>query len=935
MGPNRKSVQTTTHRQGDTAKAPPSARREPLHLHKLFPPPDRPNGVRREGIVGALLSPNSAPVVVLQAPAGYGKSTALRQVKSAWDNLGQLSGWLTFDEADNDSRRFTIHFEALLTRLAGTSETFKEDPPGNHAGPLDVGAQATDDAYTRRTDWVVDHLAALGRSVALFFDDFQFLSDPALLKLFSEIFERVPPGVRIFVGTRSVPEVGLARLMVNGQAAVLRPEELRFTASEVDVFFSSVEAEPMTPDEVARIYKLSEGWPAALQLYRLSMRDPAVRQMLGDFSSRRPRELADYLADNVLALQLPGVQDFLLRTSLLSRLSAPLCNAVTGRPDSQEMLHLLERTGLFVRRLDLDGSWFEYHNLFGSFLAEQMMGRNAELAIEVHRCAAMWHLHHGDFESTVRHALACGDVGLAADTLDEWCSSLVSGAMLITVERWCDRLPFDEIASRPSLAIKCAWALCFLRRWEKLQPLLTLLTAREKSHVTQADPSTVLSMVAVARDDFLEAFRLVRGIPIEAHRKRGFEAFEVAAAANLTAFMEIGYGHAEATREALAIARMQSERSDATFSSGYTAGVSGVELLLQGRLPESVEHLRGALSELRFNVTHSHASGAIASCYIWSLYEANELDTAEAVFSQWHDTIEQSALLDFLAAAQISMVRIHDVRGSPVRAQEVIDEAASIARANGWTRYLRMLRWERVRRALLQGDLSRAEAIAEAGSSGARNDPDAPLLFSENLEDESLGQIRLAIYTDQLDLAKELLQREAGRSCVMRFREIKLGLLEAQRYQRKGSRNLAQRSLYETLQLAAPGRYVRCFLDEGEPVLSMLREMYQGIVSHDTDSLVASQGADKAFIEELLRSSGTDLSRSQTSGRSGLLEPLTDRETKILMLLANGVSNKEMAGRLFVSENTIKFHLKHIYSKLAVASRLQAVASARDLGLIK
>lgn len=924
MGLNRKSVRSATQQTVETPATAPSTRREPLHLHKLFPPPDRPNGVRREGIVNRVLSPGSAAVMVLQAPAGYGKSTALRQIKSAWDNQEQLSGWLTFDEADNDARRFTIHFEALLQRLSGTGTATLENAP-----------QVSDDAYTRRTDWVVDHLAALGRPVALFFDDFQCLTDPSLLRLFSDIFERVPPGVRIFVGTRSVPELGLARLMVNGQATVLRAEELRFNASEVDTFFSGVEADPATADEVARIYQLSEGWPAALQLYRLSMRDPAVRQLLGDFSSRRPRELADYLADNVLALQLPGVQDFLLRTSLLSRLSAPLCNAVTGRSDAQDVLQLLERTGLFVRRLDLDGRWFEYHNLFGSFLAEQMMDRDAELATEVHRRAAEWLLQHGDLESTVRHALACGDVGLAADTLDEWCSSLVSSGMLITAERWCDRLPFDEIAARPSLMIKCAWALCFLRRWEKLQPLMTLLTAREKFHLAHADPSTVLSMIAIGRDEFLEAFRLVRGIPIEAHRKRGFEAFEVAAAANLTAYMELSYGRAEATRDALATARMQGERSEATFSSGYTSGVLGVDLLLNGHLPESVEHLRGALSELRFNVAHSHASGAIASCYIWSLYEANELDAAEAVFRQWHDTIEQSALLDFLASAQISMLRIHDVHGAPDRAQQVIDEAESIARANGWSRYLRMLRWERVRRALLLGDLSRAKAIAQAGSSGRRDDADAPLLFAENFEDESLGQIRLAIYTDQMTLARELLQRESGRSCVMRFREIKLALLEAQWHQRKRARNLAQRVLNKALQLAAPGRYIRCFLDEGEPVLSMLREMYQSIVTHNMDDILSHQGVDKSFIEELLRSSGTDLSRGPASTRTGLLEPLTDRETKILMLLANGVSNREMAVRLIVSENTIKFHLKRIYSKLAVASRLQAVASARDLGLIK
>jgi LuxR family maltose regulon positive regulatory protein len=279
------------------------------------------------------------------------------------------------------------------------------------------------------------------------------------------------------------------------------------------------------------------------------------------------------------------------------------------------------------------------------------------------------------------------------------------------------------------------------------------------------------------------------------------------------------------------------------------------------------------------------------------------------------------------------MARIHDVRGRPSKARAALDEAEAVGHSNDSRRYLRMLGWERVRRALLSGDIERAHTIAAANATPEGSPPVEWLLFSEDLEGESLGRIRLAIHTDAFELAAEQLQAEFTRQRGRDFRQIKLYLLDAQLHYRKGSRNMAQRSLRRALQLAAPGRYIRCFLDEGEQILGMLREEYQSLV--DSGGREVQQGTDRSFVEQLLQASGTDLSRNAFQNNSRSLEPLTDREKEILIFLANGVSNKEMAARLFVSENTVKFHLKNIYSKLAVASRLQAIASARELGLVK
>ncbi len=333
------------------------------------------------------------------------------------------------------------------------------------------------------------------------------------------------------------------------------------------------------------------------------------------------------------------------------------------------------------------------------------------------------------------------------------------------------------------------------------------------------------------------------------------------------------------------------------------------------------------------HVDRSAAAASLAPCYIWALYEADELNAAEALFGKYNDIIAGSTLLDFLAVAQISMARIHDIRGRRSEGVAVLDEAEGIAHLNDWPRYLRMVSWERVRRALLSGGLQHADAIAAAITASKSAAPDDWQMFSEDLEGESLGRIRLAIYRDRFDLAKEYLDREFARQRGRVFRHAKLFLLDAQLQLRKGSRNAAQRSLRKALRLAAPGRFIRCFLDEGQSVLGMLSEEYQSLI--DSGGREVPQSADRGFIERLLQASGAELSRPATPANAFPFEHLTGHEKRILIFLANGVSNREMAGRLFVSENTVKFHLKNIYSKLSVSSRVQAITVARNLGIVK
>lgn len=475
-----------------------------IATHKLFAPQEFLGSVRRAAILERILAADCPRVVLLQAPAGHGKSTLMQQAHSALRASGVLTAWLSFDEADNDVRRFVLHLEAMLAALDGKVPALPE--------PSVVGSGSN-----ARSEWFTNRLYASGAPVALFFDEFQTVGGRSALAFFRNLLEHVPEQVRIFIGSRTVPDIGFARLVVNRQALVLRGDELRFTPAEVGQFFAATRELDMQPSEVEAIYDRTEGWPAALQLYRLSLARAEVRSSLRDISNSRPHQLADYLADNVLALQSPHLREFLLRTSLLSRLSAPLCDAVMGREGSQLILKELESSGLFLRSLDAELRWFRYHTLFSSFLSEQLREESEDSIPEVHRRASRWYREHRIYDEALHHALSARDYSGAVDIFDIWASQLVMDGDLMTIERWYDRVPLEELQRRPTLVIKVAWALAFLRRHEKLNPIIKLLEQmpRQPRPGDPADPVVVRSMMMILQDEPQAAFEIASLIDLD------------------------------------------------------------------------------------------------------------------------------------------------------------------------------------------------------------------------------------------------------------------------------------------------------------------------------------------------------------------------------------------------------------------------------------
>jgi LuxR family maltose regulon positive regulatory protein len=893
-----------------------SSRSEILR-YKFIAPTPYPGAVWRSTLLERLLREPAYRLVLIQAPAGHGKSTLLQQARTVSLRNDVDCGWLSFDEADNDSTRFWTHVQAVVNQATG-----QPAPAGTIHGS----------SGPRQIHSLSNKLAARDRHVRLFFDEFQAVIDEELVAAFRDLLDAMPTNVTVYIGTRAMPDLGMARRIVNNEAVVLHADDLRFSTEETSEFFRHSSGAPLTGEELVRIHRQTDGWPAALQLFRLSLGTSAARAALDEAAPYKSRELADYLAQTVLRSQPPDIQHFMRVTSVLKHLTAPLCDMLTGRSDSQKVLPFLERSGLFLRCLDPDTCWFRYHTVFSSHLADELRRDNPQLVGRVHRLAAEWFQQEGLQEEAFYHAVAAGEFPLAADIMTAWSERLIVAGHLSTVERWADELPPDLIARRPDLAVRIAWAFVFLRRHDKLRALLPAL---ESSSEHGVDSTVVRSMLAVVVDDMQRAFELAEHAP--AHRTAddgSFAAFELGAATNARSYRALAAGDIVEAHDLLLQAHSFNLRGNAAFSEGYSGAIKGVSLLLEGRLQDALTHYNTALPDHLRAMEQSLGAAALAACYVHALYEAGDLDTAALLFQQYRDLISGGVLLDFLALGYTTMVRLHDARGEFDAAEQMLLDAEQIGHTAGWSRLLRIAAMERARRLLISGNIRGArKASRRARSFPLLNLPQGWNVLSEIVEGDVIGRIRIAVHRGQTRYALVMLEPQIAEAERKRrtYRLIKLLVLEALAYHGSGRTNFARRRLLNALQLAAPGAYVRLFADEGERLLDLLGD---DPAAYGCSADSPEPGSVAALVSRLVGTSTPGSARIAPPGAAQLLEPLTEREKNVLAYLVDGASNGEVAKRIFVSENTVKFHLKNIYSKLSVSNRMQAITAARQLSLL-
>ncbi len=398
--------------------------------------------VERQRLRARLDAATEARLVLVSAPAGFGKSTLLAD----WLGRGDARGaWLSLDARDNDIVRFARYLAAATARLTGGTE----DPPAFDARSFDPELALAG---------MLDRLAAAGDRVVLVLDDYHLIDEPVIHRLVASLIERLPPGARLAIATRADPPLPLARLRARGELLEVRAEDLRFTPDEAAALVRSTGVD-LPPGEVEELTDRTEGWAAALRLAAVSLRGrPDHAELVRRFGASH-RYVLDYVVEEVLAGLPRETQEFLLRTAILDRLCGPLCEVVAGQGDGQERLEELERANLLIIPLDDERRWYRYHALFGEILRARLWTLHPDEVAELHARASAWHEERGDDDEAIGHALQSGDLGRAGRIVALASGRHVSAGELSTVRRWLDVLPPGVVRNHAQLSTSYAWCL--------------------------------------------------------------------------------------------------------------------------------------------------------------------------------------------------------------------------------------------------------------------------------------------------------------------------------------------------------------------------------------------------------------------------------------------------------------------------------------------
>ena len=898
---------------------------------KLHVPGLQPGFVPRLRLVEALGEGLARQLILVCAPAGFGKTAVLAD----WARRGRWPvGWLSLDAGDNDPARFWRHAVAALDRARpGIAE---------RVGLL-LGQPASASFEPLVTALVNELADQPGEDdLLLVLDDYHLVSSEPVHTSVAFLLEHLPPGLHLVLASRADPPLPLARLRGRGQLAELRATELRFTSEEAAALLREA-AGPGLPNAVAAaLAARTEGWAAGLQLAALSLRGQADAAGFVAAFTGSNRYVLDYLADEVLAGQTEQVRTFLLETSVLERLSGELCDAVTGRTGSQALLEQVERAGLFLVPLDEVRGWWRYHHLFADLLRARLQQEQPGQVVQLHRNAAAWYEGHGLPDDAVRHAVAAGEMVWAARLIEQHFDAVYSlrgeGA---TLQRWLAALPAELVQARPRLLVAQAWMALAGGEAGSAEGLLD---AAERAPAAAADEPFEPSVGKSAS--------LLVSVPVRIALLRAYLAELRGDAEGTAAFASqalAGIGESEwllasVTRTHLAIAEWlhgrlaEAERAFASGSAGWQAAGQptitawrcyelGQVQRAQGRLDAAVRTCQQALE-----ITAPPARPplpAAGPAYVGLgevAYERNELDTALRHVTEGIALCRQFVYTPPLAAGLVTLAWIRQATGDPAGALEAIGEAMQAAPIPAGL--LNPVPAQRARLLLAQGNLDAAARWTTDRGLAADDEPDYPR------ERGHLVLARVLLAQDRPGQALALLDRlhAAALSQDRIGSVIEAGALRALALAASGEEADAVDTLAGVLTLACPQGYVRVFADEGAPVAALLGRL----VAAQRTETAAARRVPLGCLSRLLQA--FDVQRSApgvpAAAVPGMVEQLTARELEVLGLLAAGRSNQAIAAELVITLDTVKKHVTHVLDKLGAANRTEAVARARQLDLI-
>jgi LuxR family maltose regulon positive regulatory protein len=893
------------------------------------------------------------PLTLITAPAGFGKTTLVASCAAA---CGMPVAWLSLDKDDNRTGRFLRYLVAALREADPTI--------GTEAAQLLAAAREAPPQVILTS--VINDLDAARKEMALVLDDYQFISSQAVHEHVAFLLDHCPTTFHLAIVTRSDPPLPLARLRARGQTVELRAADLGFTEPEAAQFLNDVMGLRLDIASVAVLKERTEGWIAGLQMAALalegtlSLRDRQdIPGFITGFSGTN-RYILDYLLEEVLASQPSEIQRFLLHTSILERLTAPLCDAVidgqgpresrnqeirdrTRFPDSpipdtkvstsQSILEYLERANLFLVPLDDERIWYRYHHLFADLLRAQLQkSLGAEGVAQLHVRASEWHAQHGSTLEAIKHASAASDEERVERFVEQNYMELVSRGEQAELRYWTGKLSKEVVYRRPWLCIYEAYSHSWFGELDEADWLLEEAEKHIRSETLAPEVRAmhghlayVRSRITAMRGDIQRAIEFCLeardcvpdsnvALQLDTRITLGYEYFMAGDYANAGPILQ------ETIRAGIA--------AGAVINTVAAACVLARLYALQGELKQSYDTYQLAAQSIpEPSGQHLGARSLVKAGMADLLCEWNDLEAALVHMKEGLALLPFWDKADDWALAYVTLARIHLAQANGSDATEAVEKAAQIIQTRGvFSEARQAVEMAQVKLWLAHGDLQTASRWA--ASREERLGSDDRFQFENELA--HITQARVFLVLNKPDEALALLSQleETAQAAGRMGRVIEILALEALAMRAIGDSEHALLALTKGLTLAEPEGYVRVFVEEGQPMRLLLaqwlvgadagplREYALGLLSHFAESFVNTAAQEKA------------------SPASELAEPLSQRELEVLHLMALGRTNQEIAQQLVVARGTIKAHAASIYRKLDVANRTEATARARQLGIL-
>ncbi|MBV7331159.1 LuxR C-terminal-related transcriptional regulator [Chloroflexi bacterium TSY] len=922
---------------------------------KFYIPPSRPELVPRPRLRERLNGGLHHKLTLVSAPAGFGKTTVVGDwVRSLAESSADQSpmfveqvcaAWLSLDENDNDPNLFFTYFTTAIQQVL----------PDIGQMLLERLQAAQPPAFTALLTTFINDMDALSSKLVLVLDDYHVIQNAAVHAAINFLLDHLPPQIHLMMIARSEPPLSLARLRARGQMGEIRVDDLRFTSEEAIPFLNHALGFNLSMEETATLESRTEGWIAGLQLaaiaiksYRASQPHSLTQsplststqddQNVSDFIATFAGDdhyIVDYLMEEVLH-QLPeSPQTFLLQTSILNRMCGPLCNAVTGRDDGQTMLESLEQANLFVVPLDNKRQWYRYHHLFADMLVSRLSqnssavvpdtdGKDEQGLCDLHRRASRWYEQEGLVSEAIEHAIRARDYENVAQLIEAKTTEIVwvRGNVYILKE-WLDALPEDIVRSRPQLSLTYAGLLFefYADQTEAIEARLhdvVLALSKRPDAKLAVSLAIIQANLARRRGDSSTAIELCS------------RALDQLPAGNPA--RKCGLHHVlAATYDSIGELSQASIHYQESVSTGRVLGDRYLTLLSLARLIE-VSVIRGQLQKANnlfqqvlkyFDKQNGPDKGMAYLGMGEVLRERNDLENAETYLSEGIELCRPfDNWLPNMLKGMVNLAWVQQARGEREGALALFEEMQQFGDDSTIPYPATRVAASLARLWLTQGNVTAAARWAQESNLNIKQAGDN---YLNELDYLAVARILIAQARsdDALTILAQLFYSAKAGDRMGRVLEVKL--LQALAYQTKGDLPQALNCLTQALAQAEPEGYIRLFVDEGEPMATLLRQ-------------ATSQGIATAYVERLLsaflRLQKEAQANIQKPEIHALLDPLTSSELKTLKYLATDLPVPQIAEEMVVTVSTVRTYTKHIYSKLNVHSRIEATHRAKELGLL-